>query len=171
MNGSGEQRDPGHRPGPAVRGLGRAAARHGLRRRPGVLPRRRVRVAAFAVIAAAIFACGVLCLLAVWDFAKSGTAWRAWRPVEEPHEPAGRTESRLAASRKLPAAPAGARFRSLRDTILSRPRLTRGSSTDRLASLGVVAGTMGAFSVVNEWLSGAEADDAAVALAGEGGAA
>ena len=117
MNGSGEQRDRGHRPGPAVRGLGRAAARHGLRRRRGVLPRRRVRVAAFAVIAAAIFACGVLCLLAVWDFAKSGTAWRA------------------------------------------------------LASLGVVAGTMGAFSVVNEWLSGVEADDAAAGFAGEGGTA
>lgn len=47
-------------------------------KRRGILPVRLVRIAAFAVISLAIFACAVLCLLAVWDFATTDTAWRAF---------------------------------------------------------------------------------------------
>ena len=43
----------------------------------GVLPSAMVRKFAFAVISAAIFACTVICLLAVWDVAGDGSAWKA----------------------------------------------------------------------------------------------
>ncbi|MEM7625795.1 MAG: hypothetical protein AAF333_09210 [Planctomycetota bacterium] len=65
-------------------------------RRKGVLPKKAVRTAAFGIISLSIFACGALCLLAVWDYANEGVPWRA------------------------------------------------------ISSLGIVAGTMGAFAVVNE---------------------
>jgi len=64
--------------------------------RKGVLPRHAVRMTSFAVISLTIFASGVLCLMAVWDFAAGDVAWRA------------------------------------------------------LASLGILAGTMAAFTVCNE---------------------
>ena len=46
-------------------------------RRLGVLPTRAVRTAAFGIISLSIFACGALCLLAVWDYASEGVPWRA----------------------------------------------------------------------------------------------
>ena len=47
------------------------------RPRRGVLPRAAVRTAAFAIISLSIFLCGVLCLLAVWDFTTGDVSWRA----------------------------------------------------------------------------------------------
>ncbi len=76
----------------------------GRTHRRGVLPKRAVRTATFAVISLAIFGCAALCLLAVWDHASEGVPWRA------------------------------------------------------LASLGIIAGAMGAFSVVNE-VCGVNVDD------------
>jgi hypothetical protein len=72
------------------------------RKRRGVLPRKAVRTTAFGIISLAIFACGGLCLLAVWDYTSSGVPWRA------------------------------------------------------ITSLGIVAGTMGAFAFVNELFGEAE---------------
>ncbi|MBB6430304.1 hypothetical protein [Algisphaera agarilytica] len=46
-------------------------------RRLGVLPTKAVRTAAFGIISLSIFACGALCLLAVWDYANEGVPWRA----------------------------------------------------------------------------------------------
>ncbi|MEM9419676.1 MAG: hypothetical protein AAGA25_11595 [Planctomycetota bacterium] len=46
-------------------------------RRLGVLPTKAVRTAAFGIISLSIFACGALCLLAVWDYASEGVPWRA----------------------------------------------------------------------------------------------
>ncbi len=86
---------------------GGGGARLGRPRRKGVLPKRAVRTAAFGVISLTIFACGALCLLAVWDYTTSGVPWRA------------------------------------------------------LASLGIIAGTMGAFAVVNGLFGEAELKAAA----------
>lgn len=46
-------------------------------RRLGVLPIKAVRTAAFGIISLSIFACGGLCLLAVWDATSPGVPWRA----------------------------------------------------------------------------------------------
>ncbi|MEM1108568.1 MAG: hypothetical protein AAGH99_07755 [Planctomycetota bacterium] len=46
-------------------------------RRLGVLPTKAVRTAAFGIISLSIFACGALCLLAVWDATSPGVPWRA----------------------------------------------------------------------------------------------
>ena len=46
-------------------------------RNQGVLPIRSVRVAAFVIVSASIFACVVICVLAVWEMAASDTGWRA----------------------------------------------------------------------------------------------
>lgn len=80
----------------------------GRQKNRGVLPRRGVRTAAFGIISLSIFACGALCLLAVWDYAAQGVPWRA------------------------------------------------------ITSLGIVAGTMGAFAFVNELFGEAEANDATI---------
>ena len=91
--------------------LGRASGpRHAVQvKRKGVLPRRAVRTAAFGIISLAIFACGALCLLAVWDYTTGGVPWRA------------------------------------------------------ITSLGIVAGTMGAFAVANDFFGEAERRDLAEA--------
>lgn len=47
------------------------------RRRKGVFQPNRVRFVSFAVIALALFATGMLCVLAIWDYASRDTAWRA----------------------------------------------------------------------------------------------
>jgi len=57
------------------------ATRHPARprraKRLGVLPIKAVRTAAFGIISLSIFACGGLCLLAVWDATAAGVPWRA----------------------------------------------------------------------------------------------
>ena len=64
---------------PAARGewSARAAGRGSRPRRLGVLPIKAVRTAAFGIISLSIFACGGLCLLAVWDATSAGVPWRA----------------------------------------------------------------------------------------------
>ncbi|MEO1236521.1 MAG: hypothetical protein AAFX76_07010 [Planctomycetota bacterium] len=102
---------PGSVPGGVPGGVpGRVIAerRPARPKRRGVLPTRSVRVAAFGIISLSIFACGAVCLLAVWGATAEGVPWRA------------------------------------------------------LASLGIVAGTMGAFAFVNELFGEAEKNDATV---------
>lgn len=47
------------------------------RSRKGALNVRRVRFASFVVIGIGLFATALLCILAIWDYAKVDTAWRA----------------------------------------------------------------------------------------------
>lgn len=47
------------------------------RRRRGVVSPRRVRFISFGVIAGGLFGTGLLCVLAIWDYASDDTAWRA----------------------------------------------------------------------------------------------
>lgn len=53
------------------------SARPRRTKRLGVLPIKAVRTAAFGIISLSIFACGGLCLLAVWDATAEGVPWRA----------------------------------------------------------------------------------------------
>lgn len=43
----------------------------------GILPRKAVRLTCFWVITLSLAAAGVVCILAVWDYAKTDVAWRA----------------------------------------------------------------------------------------------
>ncbi len=43
----------------------------------GILPRNAVRLTCFWTITLSLAAAGVVCILAVWDYADTGVAWRA----------------------------------------------------------------------------------------------
>jgi uncharacterized membrane protein YqjE len=43
----------------------------------GIINPRLVRITSFIVITMSLIACTVLCILAIWDFAKSDAIWRA----------------------------------------------------------------------------------------------
>jgi uncharacterized membrane protein YqjE len=43
----------------------------------GILNPKMVRVVSFTIITLSLIACTVLCILAIWDFAKSDVIWRA----------------------------------------------------------------------------------------------
>ena len=43
----------------------------------GVIPRGKVRMACFAVLALSMFAAGALCIMAVWNPDQTGVAWKA----------------------------------------------------------------------------------------------
>lgn len=43
----------------------------------GVLPRGKVRMACFVVLALSMFGCGALCIMAVWNPDQTGVAWKS----------------------------------------------------------------------------------------------
>jgi hypothetical protein len=43
----------------------------------GVLPRGKVRMACFVVLALSLFGAGALCIMAVWDASRTDVAWKA----------------------------------------------------------------------------------------------
>ncbi len=43
----------------------------------GVIEPKLVRIISFTVITCSLVACTVLCILAIWDFSKSDSVWRA----------------------------------------------------------------------------------------------
>ena len=74
------QPDPSSKPAPPPTVFNERSPGPTRYRKPrpvGVLPRHAVRTVAFGVISLSIFACGGLCLLAVWDFTDGDVSWRA----------------------------------------------------------------------------------------------
>ncbi len=64
-------------PGSSVESIPRQPAVLRSRKRKGVLDPRRVRIVSFSVISLGLFGAALLCVLAIWDYAKHDTAWKS----------------------------------------------------------------------------------------------